>query len=164
MKRGHLAEAVTGDAVRTDPHRMKNVGERHALHAERWLRPLGRRELLRLRVARGVGEDRPREDDVVQRFAAELLRSSGVPGGARGVERHRDVGAHAHVLTALPRVEERNLAGVRAAGRVVNAVQADEQVRKIEISEYGTHHWHDDVGNQRIDNLAERAADYHAYR
>ena len=121
MERGHFSEAVSGNAARTNSHRVKHVGERHALDAERGLGPLGRGELLRLRVARFVGEDRTRKDHVVHALAIELLRSGGVPRCAGHVERHRDIGAHADVLRPLPRIQECDLARVCGAHGAMDA-------------------------------------------
>ena len=130
--RGDLAEAVPADDRRREPRLLEQSEHPEARRRDPGLRPLGRRQLLLELCARLVPEDRARVDAVRERLAASVHGRRGViPDLAHTVEVHREIGAHADVLTALPGEEHRDRARrrerVRAPGRVVDAARRGER-------------------------------------
>ena len=117
MQRRELAEAVAGHAVRAHAERRSTRRSATLCTAERGLGPLGRGERARLRVALLVGERGRREDHLVHATAVEARAPRPVPRGARGVEWHRHVRAHADVLAALPGKQEGDAARLRGRRR-----------------------------------------------
>ena len=102
-------------------NQVQHIGQRLAVYAQGGLCPFGGGQLFLLCLAVGITEHRLGEHHVVQRHAVKRQVGGIVPGLACHVEGHGHFGPHAHVLTALAREQEGQLAGIGCASGVMHA-------------------------------------------
>jgi hypothetical protein len=122
VQRGDLAVAVASDEVRPEPEGLGERQQRERRHADRGLGPLGLAQLVLLPAFGVRVEPGAREHDAVhrRRALAHLQVGGGVPRRPRPVEEHRHVAAHADVLGALAREQERHGSRLLAPSRTTS--------------------------------------------
>ena len=122
VERCELTEAVASDHISANAHRVEQCTDAEARCADSGLCPLRGGDLLALALRLGLAPRGPREDDVVKRdVLIERHICGAIPDIEHALEVDGELIAHVHILAALTREEEGDLARVCAV-RVLDTV------------------------------------------